>query len=242
MVTNPKLPSSQQTVPILESGDHLTRAEFERRYSRMPEVKKAELIEGIVQRASPVRGRQHGKPHALLMWWLTHYSVVTNGTDVADNATLRLDLDNESQPDALMYQILSGKLRLSEEGYFEGAPELVAEVAASSVSIDLHAKLKVYRRNQVEEYIVWRVEEGKIDWFALREGEYVPLPLNAGIYRSEVFPGLWLDTDALIGEESLRVFRVLQEGLDSPEHAAFVLKLQQAEQERKERETGPNAQ
>ena len=34
-------------IPPLESGDHLTRHEFERRYQARPDIKKAELIEGV---------------------------------------------------------------------------------------------------------------------------------------------------------------------------------------------------
>jgi Uma2 family endonuclease len=154
---------------------------------------------------------------------------------VAGNATVRLDINNEPQPDALM--IIrpghGGRVVIGADDYIEGAPELVAEVAASTVSIDLHEKLQAYRRNQVQEYLVWRVENSVIDWFVLREREFVRLPLIAGVFRSEVFPGLWLDHDALVGDDSPRVLEILQEGLNSPEHEAFVQKLAAAEKELK---------
>src|SRR5579884_2237829 len=135
------------TVPILEPGDHLTRQEFERRYEAMAHIKKAELIEGVVYMPSPVRVEQHAAPHAIFAWWLTHYSVFTPGVRVGDNATVRLDLDNEVQPDALMFREPShgGRVVIGPRGYLEKAPELVGEIAASTASFDLHTKLRVYR-------------------------------------------------------------------------------------------------
>jgi Uma2 family endonuclease len=221
-------PASEEALPLLENGDRLTRAEFERRYETMPHVKKAELIEGVVYVPSPVRHRQHGAPHARLIIWLGVYSAHTPGVEVSDNSSVRLDLDNEPQPDALLFidPARGGRVRLSTDGIIEGAPELVAEVASSSASYDLHAKLHVYRRNGVQEYLVWRVLEGGIDWFALRAGEYERLPQDAqGILRSEVFPGLWLDPAALLRGDLPAVLGGIQQGLASPEHAAFVTRL-----------------
>src|SRR5205809_705119 len=73
-----------------------------------------------------------------------------------------------------------GGPRLNDEDSVEGAPQLVVEVAASSVSYDLHDKMNAYRRNGVGEYIVWRVLDGAIDWFRWVEGEYVPVEPDAG--------------------------------------------------------------
>ena len=215
-------------VPPLENGDRLTRAEFERRYAAMPHLKKAELIEGVVYVPSPVRYRHHGAPHALLIGWLVQYAAGTPGVGVSDNSTVRLDLDNEPQPDALLLidPACGGQTHFSSDDYIEGSPELVAEVASSSVSYDLHAKLHAYRRNGVREYIVWRVLEQAIDWFVLRAGQYEPLPVDAnGLLRSEVFPGLWLDPAALLRGELATVLAIVQQGLASPEHTTFVARL-----------------
>ena len=212
----------------LENGDHLTRDEFERRYEAMPQVKKAELIEGVVFMPSPVRHTQHGTQHLALATWLGNYWSATPGVSPGDNSTVRLDLDNEPQPDVLMMieQRCGGQARLDAEGYIVGAPELAAEVAASSVSIDRNAKLRVYRRNSVPEYLIWRVLDQAIDWFVLRQGQYAALtPHPDGSLRSEVFPGLWLDADALVRLDMAQVLRVLQLGLASAEHAAFVAAL-----------------
>jgi Uma2 family endonuclease len=218
-------------VPLLETGDHLSREEFERRYQGLPHVKKAELIEGVVHMPSPVRARQHGGPHAQLSGCLVVYQAFTPGVFVVDNTTLRLDLENEPQPDValLIEPACGGQARLSADDYIEGAPELVAEVAASSVSIDLNTKLRVYRRNGVREYLVWRVQDAAFDWFALRQGQYERLtPDTAGVCRSENFAGLWLDVNALLRGDLARVLGVLQEGLGSPKHAEFVDRLRSA--------------
>lgn len=222
--------SAIPAVPPLRAGDRLTRAEFERRYQAMPHVTKAELIEGVVYIPSPVSTDEHSAPHAKAITWLGVYSAYTPGVQVGDNGTLRLDLDNEPQPDAFLRILpeFGGRSR-TVAGYVEDGPELIAEIAASSASYDLHDKFNVYRRNGVLEYVVWRVWDKAIDWFVLREGRYERLPLtSAGLYQSEVFPGLWLDPAALIRGELSRVLQVVQQGLASPEHAAFVTRLEQA--------------
>ncbi|NEP36583.1 Uma2 family endonuclease, partial [Moorena sp. SIO3B2] len=200
--------------------------EFEQRYEQMPDVKKAELIEGIVYMASPLRMTQHANPHARIMTWLGTYWSATPGVEVGDNATVRLDADNEPQPDALLRLTVDGQSRISEDGYVEGAPELIVEIAASTASIDLNDKLKAYRRNQVQEYLVWRVYDGELDWFRLREGKYIKLnPNDKGIICSDYFPGLWLAQDALLTGDLGQVLAILQEGLKSPEHENLVKKL-----------------
>ena len=214
--------------PRLENGDRLTRDEFERRYRAMPRLKKAELIEGVVYMPSPVRLRHHGQPHFDLITWLGTYKSRTAGLLTGDNSTVRLDLDNEPQPDALLLidPALGGQATISDDDFVEGAPELVAEVAASSASYDANVKRDAYRRNGVREYLVWRVLDREIDWFVLRRGRYEPLPRDAdSVYRSEIFPGLWLDAAAMLAGDLKRVLDVLLQGLASREHAAWVERL-----------------
>ena len=212
---------------MLCAGDVLTRDEFERRYAAMPQLKKAELIEGVVYMPSPVRHPQHSRPHALLTIWLGAYAEATSGTDVGSNPTLRLDLDNEPQPDAMLR--IDGPLgasRLGTDGYVEGPPELVVEVAASTVSYDMHQKLHVYRRAGVREYLVLRTEDAAVDWFALRGGAYERLVADAhGILRSEVFPGLWLDVAALLRADPAALRTVVAAGTATAGHAAFRAQL-----------------
>ena len=217
------------TIPILEQGDCLSRVEFERRYGAMRGVKKAELIEGVVHMPSPVRFNHHADPHADLMTWLGVYRANSPGIRIADNVSVRLDLENEPQPDAVMFidPACGGNVTISDDDYVVGAPELVAEVAASSVSIDLNAKLRVYRRNQVREYLVWRVQDQAFDWFVLRQEQYERLAPNAaGTLESPTFPGLWLDPAALLRADLAVVLRTLQRGIDTPAHLEFVGRLQ----------------
>ncbi|MBD2445638.1 Uma2 family endonuclease [Nostoc sp. FACHB-152] len=214
------------TTPPLENGDKLTRAEFERRYHAMPNLKKAELIEGVVYVASPLRIKSHGEPHAYIMGWLATYVAATPGVGFADNTTVLLDADNEPQPDALLRIEQGGRSRITKDDYVEGAPELIVEIAASSASYDLHEKLKVYRRNQVQEYLVWRVYDRQFDWFKLNEGEYLQLQPNSDdIVCSQVFPGLWLAKSALLSGDLAKVLATLQQGFSTPEHQSFIEKL-----------------
>ncbi len=102
-------PLSPFTVPPLENGDRLSRDEFERRYEAVSEDCRAELIEGIVYMAAALRLKSHGRPHAWLMTWLGTYEAATVGTIVGDAVTVRLDSENEPQPDlALLIDPLCG--------------------------------------------------------------------------------------------------------------------------------------
>jgi hypothetical protein len=224
----PVAPLERKSVPPLENGDRLDRVEFERRYSAMPEVKKAELIGGIVYMPSPVRHAHHGRPQFFAAGWLSYYVAHTPGVDPSDNATLRLDDENEPQPDLLLRlpESAGGRSRISDDDYLEGSAELVIEIAASSVSLDLHAKRDAYRRHGVREYLVWRVRDAAIDWFALRGDTFEPTkPDERGLLKSEVFAGLWLDPAALLRGDLPRLLQVLEEGMRTPEHAALVARL-----------------
>ena len=217
---NAPLQTADTATIVLETGDRLSRAEFEQRYEASPDLKKAELLEGVVYVPSPVRFDLHAKPHLRLCLWIGYYETHTPGTLAGDNATVRLDLDNEPQPDVLLCidPQRGGKVKVDEK-YLEGSPELVAEIPSSSVSIDLGIKFPVYRRNAIQEYVVWRVLDEAIDWFRLRDGKYVPLSTTDGILRSEVFPGLWLDAKALVSGDMKRVLTVLDQGIATAEHA-----------------------
>ena len=164
---------------------------------------------------SPLRAKSHGKPHAHIMTWLGTYEATTPGVESLDNATVRLDANNEPQPDALLRIEQGGQSSISEDDYVEGSPELIVEIAASSASMDLYDKLRVYRRNQVQEYLVWRVYDRALDWFRLRAGEYIQLEANIdGVICSEVFPGLWLAKAALLQGDLATVLATLQQGIE----------------------------
>lgn len=224
-----EIPRAKPTkIPPLESGDELSRDEFERRYDAMPDLKKAELIEGVVYVSSPVRAETHGNQQFQLVGALAVYAAFTPHVHGSDNATVRLDLDNEPQPDQVLYIApeKGGAVRI-EDGYIVGAPELASEISSSSTSMDLGKKFHVYRRNGVREYLVWRVLDNAIDWFVLEGAEFRPLAADAqGIYRSRQFPGLWPHAAALIAGDLPLVHRTLQEGLQSAEHVTFIEEVQ----------------
>ncbi|MFN0071643.1 MAG: Uma2 family endonuclease [Chloroflexota bacterium] len=176
----------------LASGDRLTRAEFHRRYLASPKIKKAELVEGVVYVPFPVSAR-HAEPHSWMIAWLGLYLSRQPELRLHDNATVTLDVDNEVQPDACLWHEDPGGPRLNDDGYIEGPPQFVVEIAVSSASYDLHDKLRAYRRAGVREYIVWRVEDQAIDWLRLHEGAYTRVePDTNGMIESSVFPGLRL--------------------------------------------------
>ncbi|MCU0705933.1 MAG: Uma2 family endonuclease [Fimbriiglobus sp.] len=216
-------------LPPLENGDRLTADDFHARYAAMPHIKKAELIDGEVFMPSPTKWIGHGTPHLDLGWFLKHYTVFTPGTTAGDNATVRLDLDNEPQPDVTMIidPDCGGQAEVDADDYLSGAPELVAEVSGTSAGIDLNRKFDVYRRNRVREYVVHRTHDGELDWFVLRRGRFTPLAADPadGLLKSETFPGLWLDAAALVRGELPAVLSALTRGLQSAEHATFVKTL-----------------
>lgn len=215
--------------PPLEAGDRLSRAEFERRYEAHPEIKKAELIEGVVYVASPIRIEQHSRPHMDIATWLGVYLAATPGVAGGDNGTVLLDLENEVQPDAFLWleEAHGGAARLSEDDYLVGPPELIVEVSASSASYDLHDKRRAYQRNGVQEYVVVQMYDRRMDWLVLREGVYQALTTDEeGVLRSEVFPGLWLRPAAFWERDLAGVLATLQQGIESPEHVEFARRLQ----------------
>ncbi len=203
--------NSPSPLTMLENGDRLNRDEFERRYSGS-NIKKAELIEGIVYVASPLRFTSHGKPHSQIVGWLVTYQSMVAGLEVGIEPTVRLDHENEPQPDAVLFR-LGGNVQIDTDGYITGAPELIAEIAASTVSYDLHSKKLAYERNGVKEYIVWRTLEQQIDWFILENGKYRNLDADTdGIIRSQEFAGLWLDVNAILSNDMSVVLKTLQVG------------------------------
>lgn len=213
--------------PVLESGDRLSRNEFERRYRARPDIKKAELIEGVVYVASPVRIEWHGIPHLAISGLGLIYVAATPGVIAASDSTVRLDQINEPQPD-VMFMIAKrpgGHARIDDSGFVDGAPELVIEIASSSASYDLHDKKRAYERSGVGEYVVVLTEETRVVSFRLETGKFVEFFATDGVIRSSVFPGLWLDANALLANDSSRLVSTLNQGLATPEHQAFVERL-----------------
>lgn len=209
----------------LYNGDCMTRTQFHLAYGRMPNDYRAELIGGIVFEPSPL-AYSHGKNHIKLAYLFETYSRATPGTEVADNVSVFLSEEDEVQPDLVLRTIqkCGGKSRLTDDDYVEGAPELVAEVANSSRAIDLHLKKERYAAAGVLEYIVLCLRPKRLHWFDL-PGRQMLKPDTDGIFRSVIFPGLWIHGDGLLKFDDEVTHAALQGGLQSPEHEKFVSRL-----------------
>lgn len=218
----------RSSLPPLEGGDHLTRSEFERRYAAMPKNVRAELIDGVVYMASPTKDA-HGEFTLLIAGWLMQYAARTPGSQARDNVTIRLGGESdEPQPDALLKinEDRGGRSHVDADGYLAGPVELIVEVAATSASYDLHDKKHVYQRHGVAEYLVVVAYSREVHWFELAPSGYEPLRADKkGVLRSRVYPGLWLDTRALLAGDSAKLLATLDRGLASKEHATFARSL-----------------
>jgi Uma2 family endonuclease len=218
---------AQPDLPPLEPGDHLDQATFHARYQAMPESLRAELIGGVVYMPSPQKP-QHGRRNLRLIVWLDEYEAATPGVEVYENTTAILGEYSEPQPDAFLIVLPTkgGRVRVNKDGYLQGTPELIAETASTTESYDLHSKKDDYERAGVKEYVVVALRQRRVFWFIRRRGKFKPLKPGAdGILRSEAFPGLWLDPEAMLRGDRSRLSTVLQQGLSSPEHAAWVARL-----------------
>jgi Uma2 family endonuclease len=217
--------------PLLQTGDHLTRDEFMRRYAASPDVRKAELINGMVfvfePMASPV-SLIHTTPEEFFAYVLTTYRRHTPFVISAHNGTIYLNEKDVVQPDHLLriQPGAGGRSLPNSENYLTGAPELVVEIAYSSVNYDLHTKKDSYFTAGVGEYLVWQAEDHRLHHFLRSDVDFVAKAPDAdGISRSKEFPGLWIDAAAIGREDMDGVAAVLDRGLASAEHATFVAEL-----------------
>lgn len=213
-------------LPPLVAGQRLDRETFHDRYAAMPPDTRAELINGVVFMPSPV-GYRHAHAHVPALAWLAYYEENTPGVEVLDNASTALGPRSEPQPDAQL-RILPefGGRTQTDRRFVRGVPELVVEVSHATRYNDLGPKLDDYERAGLLEYVVLALEPDEVLWHVLQEGRLVALPPDAdGLYRSHVFPGLWLDPGALLSRDMRRQRAVLDRGLATAEHAAFVARL-----------------
>ena len=238
---NPTRRRQAEAIPPLRDGDRLDREEFHRRYEAMGECCRAELIEGIVylyqdgEMASPVSIGSHGKPVIRASTWLGVYEIRTPGVLVGGDSSVFLDGVSEPQPDVLLGipEAAGGQTRTATRNgklYVASAPELVVEISASTARTDLHQKLAAYARNGVREYVVLLTDRDppEVRWMTLNPAAG-PTPLTAdgadGLLKSRVFPGLWLDADALLAGDAEGLLTALDRGLATAEHAAFAKRL-----------------
>jgi Uma2 family endonuclease len=226
-------PKTKTLLPLI-AGQRLDQPTFHERYEAMPPETRAELVGGIVYMPSPMRG-DHGTTDQIVAGWVFNYQLQTPGVEGAGGATVKLDQKGEPQPDRQLFipAELGGKVALDSEGYFVGPPELVIEIARSSRAYDLGAKKADYERAGVQEYLVVELDPDWIHWFVRRGDHFEDLPPGPdGVCRSEVFPGLWLDPEALYDNAPRRVIRALEQGLATPDHASFAARLARAQEQR----------
>lgn len=148
----------------------------------------------------------------MIAMWLTHYVAYADGVEHFPNTTFIVDQDNTVQPDSILCSMPreGGTVWFSPHKYLCGSPELVCEIATSSVSIDLHGKFHLYRRTGVREYLVWRTHENLFDRFVNEDGNFVAQPPNAaGLLSSRTFPGLVLDVKSLLARNRAGVLKAL---------------------------------
>ena len=225
--------STLQTKPQLLPGMRLDCDEFLERWDALPNLKYAELINGVVRMTSPL-STFHSSPDNTISGWIAIYSWSTPGTNADSNPTAILNSKNVPQPDQVLRILpeFGGQAAIQNNGMMFGAPELAIEVSVTSLREDLGEMLKVYESAGVQEYIVVDVANKKIHWHHLVDGKYQLLQPEAdGVHRSVVFPGLWLDAPAFFRKDTTQLQSVLQQGLQSPEHTEFIERLQQAKQE-----------
>jgi hypothetical protein len=223
-------------LPPLVEGQRLDQPTFHARYEAMPPATRAELINGVVFMPDPFGfGHAAAKPPVIV--WIDYYREQTPVLEVLANVSTVLGPKSEVQPDVLLLILpeFGGQARIPKEWVW-GPPELVAEVAEETRYVDLGPKFEDYERAGVREYVVRALEPDEVYWFVLRNGRFEELPPGPdGIYRSEVFPGLWLDPQALLRCDTRRLRAVVDLGCATPEHAEFVARLEAA----RERLQGP---
>jgi Uma2 family endonuclease len=237
-----KPPKAAKPEP-LRDGQRLTVAEFMRRYEAMPDGFRAELLNGVVyvnrwfetdangkvHLMPPIDDGAHAAPQFGMGTVFGVYQGSTPGVRGRGPVTVVLSpVSSGVEPDAVLRVLpeSGGQTVIGADGYIHGPPELVVEVANTSVARDLGVKYDTYEQAGVREYVVVRTAGRVVEWFRLVRGRYVPLPPDDdGLFRSRLFPGLWVDPAAVLGEDMPRLLTVLQQGLNSPEHATFVVKL-----------------
>ena len=179
------------TVPLLQRDDQLTPDEFLDRWDAMPNLKFAELIDGVVYLPSPL-GPVHAEGDGLVAVWTGTYAAATPGCRMLSNGSWRISSTSVPQPDvALCIRPEYGGQSRDQTNHVVGVPELVAEICESSAAYDLGPKLRLYEKVGVREYITMLPNERQFIWRELFRKRYRTIPPDSdGLLRSRIFPGL----------------------------------------------------
>jgi hypothetical protein len=206
-------------------GDRLTLEEFLERWEQMPGLKFAELFDGVVYMPSPV-SVEHGRRDGLMQLLLATYAARTAVCVNITNATWLMG-GSAPQPDIAVRLLPEFGGMTDTSGFLAvGAPELVVEICRSSRSYDLGPKLALYQRAGVPEYLAVLIEDQRIEWRYLEGGSYrLMQPDENGVFKSRIYPGLWVDETAFWAGDSPRSLEVLEAGLLSTECRDFLKRV-----------------
>jgi hypothetical protein len=214
--------------PPLADGQLVSLEEFEQRFDATPDLKHAELLDGVAYLRHDGRAFA-GSCRAALIGWLGVYSASTRFLLPGAHGHVALDDRNELQPDAILAvrPEAGGTVVLDATGVVRSAPDFAADVFTTTNATLLPKRIAAHERGGTLEYLVWYAEHKCVDWLVRERGEFVamnPDPAD-GLLKSVAFPGLWLDATALLNGDLDTVLAALQRGLASAEHKAFVSQL-----------------
>jgi len=213
---------------VLAPGDRMELKEFLERWDQLPELKFAELIDGVVYMPSAV-SLPHGDFDRLAGSVFGYYRLRSGICSGSTNATW-LMRESAPQPDLALYlqPEYGGQTKIGPRKLGSGIPELTVEVCISSRSYDLGPKLALNERVGVPEYLAILTEEKRFEWRTLVQDSYQFLQPDNGVFRSRILPGLWIDEPAFWRADGPRLLTVLEDGMDSPEFLEFKRKLKPA--------------
>ena len=202
---------------LLAPGDRMELEEFLERWDQSPELKFAELIDGVVYMPPPV-SLPHGSFNSVAQAVFGRYRLLSGVCKSLANATW-LMLGSAPQPDLslALKKEYGGTMEMAARELASGRPELAVEICWSRRSYDLGPKLALYERAGVPEYLAILVEERRFEWRVLVQSRYQFLNAQDGVFRSRILPGLWIDEPAFWSEDGPRLLSVLDEGMRSPE-------------------------
>ena len=185
----------------------------------------ADLVGGVVHLWIRVTV-SHGQMSATLNGGIGLSRVGLTGIHGGVRTTTVLGDDSEVQPDATLRFPIGGTSAVNDDDYLVGCPELVCDVVDTADAHALTARRADDERYGATEVVMVTVREPRVLWL-VGEGDRLTerSPDADGVYRSGVFPGLWLDPAALLAEDMQRLLDVLRQGLATPEHAAFAASL-----------------
>ena len=225
--------SPERIIPPLRDGDRLDREEFHRRYEAMGEGAWAELIDSVVHLDRVPGDYTSGRTRATLSGWIGSYRLHTPNLQAAIHLTTFVDTRNVFQPAVSLMRSDTARQRLGKDGYLRGSPDFACEVREGGDGcVDLNAKRLAYEQAGLGELLVVLLDKPwRVRWLSLVHGAFAdvhPDPAD-GLFKSRVFPGLWLDVDALFADDLQRLSAAVERGCATPEHAAFVERLGQSE-------------